>query len=240
MAINNDSFYKYEEKRAQTGYKTAILVKENGYYNMLVASETVPSVFGEQESFDFDLLNMPTKGKVAGKTTLEDKDVEFLYHRDNIYRLNKLVGNVLDFITLTPDFVAYKFSGTISQRMNDSTDDILRGTYTITAMSANPTPIFNGRGLSIQETLCFAGAIPENVIKGSTLNLSVVQTGATVTYSYKTISGENNTEGNDTDITSDVLNGEWQIPNSVSGLIAITASASNYAPWTTTVYVSAQ
>ncbi len=237
MPINNDSFYKYEEKRAQAGYKTALLVKENGYYSMLIASETVPSIFGTKDSFEFDLLNMPTKGKVEGKMSLEDKDVEFLYHRDNIYRLNKLVGKVLDFITLTPDFVAYKFTGTITQKMNDASNDVLKGTYTITAMSANPTPILNGRGISIQETLCFANAIPESVAQNDKINLSVIQTGTSVSYTYKTISGENNEEGEEQTINA--VSGEWTVPASVSGLIAITAKATGYAPWTTTVYVKA-
>jgi hypothetical protein len=48
-----------------SGYSAAILVKEQGdeKYQMLIASETAPSVFGTQDSFEFDLLNSPTKGK---------------------------------------------------------------------------------------------------------------------------------------------------------------------------------
>ena len=232
MAIDNQSFYKYQEHRGQAGYKAAILVKEQQepLYSMLVASETVPSVFGTQNSFEFDLLNSPVVGKVAGKMTLDDKEVECLLHRDNVYRFEQLKDKVLDFLYLTPDFVGWKFSGTISFRANDASADILRGTYTITPMSADPNPIMDCRGL-IQETLCFADVIPEHIKSTDTLNLSVVQKDATVTYSAKTIDGTTVT------VTSSTVEKATLTGITKSGVVAITASATGYASWTTTVYV---
>ena len=234
MAITNDAYFKYLENKGQAGYRAAMLVKEQGdaFYSLLVASETVPSVFGSQDSFEFDLLNSPVKGKISGKMSLDDKEVEVLHHRDNVYRFEKLKGKVLDFMVVDGNFVGYKFTGTLSYRMNDATADVLRGTYTITPMSADPTPILNARDLC-QETLCFADVVPDEMYQGESITLSVVQNVAGVTYKSKKIEA-NGTEGAETPINESKFSAPTQ-----GGLYAITASAENYAPWTTTVYVHA-
>jgi hypothetical protein len=233
MAITNDAYFKYLENKGQAGYRAAILVKEQGetLYSLLVASETVPSVFGSQDSFEFDLLNSPVKGKIAGKMSLDDKEVEVLHHRDNVYRFEKLKNKVLDFLVVDGTFVGYKFTGTLSYRMNDASADVLRGTYTITPMSADPTPILNARPLC-QETLCFANVVPDEVKAGDTITLSVVQTNANATFTSAKIN-DDGTEGATTDVTSN----KFVAPTS-TGLYAITATATGYASWTTTVYVS--
>jgi hypothetical protein len=244
MAIANDSYFKYQEQRAQTGYKAAILVKEqsSNYYSLLVASETVPSVFGTQDSFEFDLLNSPVKGKVAGKMTLDDKEVEVLHHRDNVYRFEKLKGKVLDFMYVDSQFVGYKFTGTLSYRANDATADVLRGTYTITPMSADPTPVMDARPLCM-ETLCFADVIPETVKMGDQINISVIQeVGTPLKFSVDKYSdGKWKLGGSASQFPE---NGKLEISSTNgfdgSGLYAITVNAgATYATWTTTVYVEA-
>ena len=231
--IERDAYFKYLENKGQAGYRAAILVKEQGetLYSLLVASETVPSVFGSQDSFEFDLLNSPVKGKIAGKMSLDDKEVEVLHHRDNVYRFEKLKNKVLDFLVVDGNFVGYKFTGTLSYRMNDASADVLRGTYTITPMSADPTPILNARPLC-QETLCFADVVPDEVKAGDTITLSVVQTNANATFTSAKIN-DDGTEGATTDVTGN----KFVAPTS-EGLYAITAKATGYASWTTTVYVS--
>lgn len=236
--IDNNAFYKYQEYRGQSGYKSAILIKEPNAqkYSLLVASESVPSVFGTQGSFEFNLLNMPVMGKIADKMVLEEKEVECLLHRDNIWRFEQLRGKTLDFMYMTPDFVGYKFSGTVTFKPNDAGADVLRGTYTIVPMTADETPIFNVRDM-IEETLCFDGSIPENITSGDKISLSVVQTGATVTYKQFNI-GSDGSKGEATDLQ--VTDGQATITLPAGGLIGITATATGYAPWTTTVYVNAK
>ena len=242
--MEKNAYYKYQEHRAQAGYGAAILVKEQTAtkYSLLAASETVPSIFGSIDSFEFDLLNSPVKGKVAGKTTLDDKEVEVLHHRDNVYRFEQLKGEVLDFLYVDSQFVGYKFSGTLSYRVNDATADVLRGTYTITPMSADPNPIFDTRPLC-QETLCFADPIPETVNAGDDLPLDVVQN-VTVKYSYITYDTSTSAWGNTwTELTSST-SGKYlaPTPSSESTLYAIkvedAATSPTYAPWTTTVYIN--
>lgn len=244
MAIDKNSFFKYQEHRAQSGYRTAILVRESGdtvtdttnKYSLLIASETVPAIFGTPETFDFDLLNSPVKGKVEGKSDLEATDVECLLHRDNIYRLFKLKDKVLDFLYLTPDFVGYKFSGTITFRPNEAGADVLRGTYTITPMSADPNPIFDCRDM-IEETLCFEDAIPERIKSTDTINLSLVQKDVTAKYTIVKINKDGTTATGGTDSVTATAPEQSTVSVATTGLYAITATATGYAPWTTTVYI---
>lgn len=232
--IERDAYFKYLENKGQNGYRAAILVKEQGetLYSLLVASETVPSVFGSQDSFEFDLLNSPVKGKIAGKMSLDDKEVEVLHHRDNVYRFEKLKGKVLDFMVVDSNFVGYKFTGTLSYRMNDATADVLRGTYTITPMSADPTPVLDARD-ECQETLCFADVVPDEVKSGDKIILSVVQSTSNATFTAKKV----NKDGTESDVGTTAISGNTFTAPSITGLYAITASATDYAPWTTTVYV---
>jgi hypothetical protein len=235
--ISNDAYNKYLENKGQSGYRAAILVSETGDvqggYSLLVASESVPSIFGTNDSFEFDLLNSAVKGKIAGKMSLEDKEVEVLHHRDNVYRFEKLKDKTLNFMVIDSQFVGYKFVGTISYRMNDATADVLRGTYTITPMSANPTPILDARPYCL-ETLCFASVVPDDIDAGKTITLSVVQQGVNETYTAKKIASD----GSETEDNSVIVGKVFTAPAG-GGLYAITVSATGYAPWTTTVYVNA-
>jgi hypothetical protein len=206
---------------------------------LLVASETVPSVFGTQDSFEFDLLNSPVKGKVAGKITLEDKEVEVLHHRDNVLRFEELKDQVLDMMYIDSQFVGYKFSGTVKYRVNDAGADVLRGTYTITPMSADPTPYLNVRDM-ILETLCFEGSIPETV-EGGTVDVSVIQATATAspTFTIKKYDDTTRTWAVSTDLTVATTGGRstLTVETGAHGLYSVTANLTNYAPWTTTIYV---
>ncbi len=234
--MDNKAFYKWVEGRAQSGYGSALLVKTStdSAYSLLVAGTSTPAVFGSADSFEFDLLNSPTKGKVQGKETLDDKEVEFLLHRDNVYRLEELVAKgTLDFMYMTPDFMGWHFTGTISYRPNDAGADVLMGTYVITPMSADKTPIYDVSGL-VQETLCFKNAIPESVTTADSVNFSVIQS-ASVTHTVKKYDATDKTWDTDNSIT--FVTGTTTF--SSAGLYAVTAKATGYASWTTTVRVIA-
>ena len=235
MAVDNNSFFQYNETRAQSGYKSAWLVKRPGadMYSLVGATESVPYVFSDKDTYEFDILQSPTKGQVEGKMSLDPKDIEVLHHRDNAYRFGKLKEyGALDFMVINAEFVGYKFVGTLDYRPNDAEADVNRATVTITPMSAQTIPVLNARPY-IEETLCFASAIPATITAGDDIDLSVTQTNAVVSYTDKKITGEGNDE-------SDYLLSNTTDPKNITiadeGLYAITASASGYASWTTTVY----
>jgi hypothetical protein len=237
MALNENAFFQYKETRALSGYKSAWLYKDTelGKYCLVGATETVPYVFGDKDTFEFDILQSPTKGQVEGKPSLEAKDIEVLHHRDNAYRFNKMKGKTIDFMTVNGEFMGYKFSGTLDYRPNDAEADVNRATVTITPMSADATPVYDARS-EIAETLCFASAIPAAVKIGDKFDISVVQSAVTASYKMVKI-GNNNVE---TDATTSLSYTDPKNATiSAEGLYAITVSDTKkaFASWTTTVYV---
>jgi hypothetical protein len=239
MAVDNNSFFQYNETRAQSGYKSAWLVKRAGEdkYSLVGATETVPYVFGDKDTFEFDILQSPTKGQVEGKMSLEPQDIEVLHHRDNAYRFGKLKdAGSLDFMVINAEFVGYKFVGTLDYRPNNAEADVNRATVTITPMSAQTIPVFNARP-EVEETLCFASAIPATIKVNDEIDLSVTQSGVTPTVTAILIADGTNEE---TDATASVISTDIKnVSISTAGLYALTVSAKGYASWTTTVYVEA-
>ena len=102
--------------------------------------------------------------------------------------------------------------------------------------------IYDARN-EIEETLCFANAIPATTQVGEVVDFSVIQTNATVSYEIKKIASLTNAESAAASTTDyEVVSGsgnEGKHKFNTVGLFKITASAQNYAPWTTTVYVEA-
>jgi hypothetical protein len=198
----------------------------------------VPYVFGDKDTFEFDILQSPTKGQVEGKPSLEAQDIEVLHHRDNAYRFNKMKGKTIDFMTVNGEFMGYRFSGTLDYRPNNAEADVNRATVTITPMSADATPVYNARP-EIAETLCFASAIPATIKVGEEFDISVIQKkSASVSYEVYEI-GENNAETKDTSSLVGADKDPVHATMNKAGLFAITVkdTAENYASWTTTVYV---
>lgn len=247
--MENNTFYQYNESQAQTGYKSAVLYKEQGdtKYRFLCASETVPFPYGARDTFEYDLLNASSKGMVEGKNTLEQKEVELLYTPNNAYLFEKLKGRVLDFMSLTPDKVGYKYHGKISFRPNDASADIHRGTYTITPMGASEIPYFMARE-ECYTPLFFADVIPYEVSIADLgeatevkLNLGIVGNPTGVTYQYDTFSATTNKpSGSKQEMT--VTNGIGSIPKT-KGLYIIyaepsTTMANTHSGCFTLVYIT--
>lgn len=177
---------KFCDKKAMSGYGSALLYKDaqagDTKYHLLLPLETVPAVNGSVDTFEFDLLTCPSKGQVEGKESLDQKDVEFLWHRDNVKRLESLQGRVIDFLAVYGDLTGRKFSGTIKVRPNDVSADVARGTFTITPISASITTILDCSDI-IQDTVAFASTIPAEieVVVGTAYKLDCATNPATGT-----------------------------------------------------------
>lgn len=228
--MEKDALFQYNESQAQLGYNSAVLYKKQGdnKYRFLCASETVPFPYGTRDNVEFDLLNSSSKGLVEGKMSLEQKDVELLYTPNNAYLFETLKGQVLDFMSLTPDKVGYKYHGKISFRPNDATSDIHRGTYTITPMGAQEVPLFMAREECFTP-LFFADVIPYEISMASLgseatevkLNLGLSEEYEGATYTYDTFSATTNKpSGSPQSLT--VSNGIGAIPKT-KGLYIIYA-----------------
>lgn len=236
---------KFCDKKAISGYGSALLYRDaqagDKKYHLLIPLETVPSVNGSVDTFEFDLLTCPSKGQVEGKESLEQKDVEFLWHRDNVARLEALQGRVLDFLAVYSDMTGRKFSGTIKVRPNDVNNDIVRGTFTITPLSASVTTILDCSDI-IQDTVAFASTIPAEIEVG-------------VNKPYELDCQTNPATGTTVEVTSDVgtvtgtyASGTVTVKATAAGtaVLTLTAKDSNtesdtrMASWQTTVRVVAK
>lgn len=235
---------KYCDPKTMSGYGSALLYKEanESLYHILLPLENAPSVFGSVDTFDYDLLTCKTKGKVEGKETLDQKDVEFMWHRDNIRRLEALQGKVLDFMVVYQDFTARTFSGKIKVRPNDAGADIMKGTFTITPSSASTVTLLDCRDL-IQDTITFANVIPDSLVIGSTATEVEVatdpKTGVTISTScdnsnFKVDVTQSNS-GTNAKVSISKNDSAAETPQ--YGVVLITASATGYASWTTSIAV---
>ena len=240
--MDKNMFWNYKETRGQSGYKSAWLYKlpSETKYHLLCATEQVPYVFGDTDSFEIDILQSDTKGKIQGKASLEPVDVDVLHHRDNAYRFEKLKGITVDFMSINAEFVGYKFNGTIDYRPNTAEADVNRATVTITPMSGTTTPIFDARDL-IQETLYFKNSIDDTVsidpkTRKATVNFETQYSGTTLEI-VKLYINENGEEVED-DKSVPTPSGTV-VDFTAKGLYVVTAkdTSNTYASWTTTVYV---
>ena len=235
---------KFCDKKAMSGYGSALLYKDaqanDTKYHLLLPLETVPAVNGSVDTFEFDLLTCPSKGQVEGKESLDQKDVEFLWHRDNVKRLESLQGRVIDFLAVYGDLTGRKFSGTIKVRPNDVSADVARGTFTITPISASITTILDCSDI-IQDTVAFASTIPAEVevVVGTAYNLDCNTNPATGTTVEVTSDSET--------ITGKYASNKVTISATSAGSAVLTLKAKdsatsnpNMASWETTIRVEAK
>lgn len=135
-----------DTNRGMTGEYGQLNVFDNALnkYVLLLPLETLPSVVGSTNTVENDVTTSRVIGKIKGKKTIDDKDVTFLWHRDNIERLNQFIGKQNDFLVSYKDGTGWKFSGEITYKNDDGTaSDKLTGTLTIIASDVDEVATSN-------------------------------------------------------------------------------------------------
>lgn len=232
-----------DNNRAQNGYGGAWMYRDPSLgetlYHILIPVTTVPFVNGSVDTSEYDSLNCRTKGMVEGKENLEQKDVDFLWHRDNIKRLESLQGRMIEFLSLDKNYNGRTYSGTLKVRPQDFNNEINMGTVTITPASSTDKTIFNCLDL-MQDTVWFASEIPDkkylysaNTSTAVTLDAKVDTEGANVAITFD--------EGAS---TSDIVTATWSTGTlsltakaKGSTVVNLTATKEGMASWTTTILV---
>lgn len=153
------------QDRPLSGLFTGLFVKrpsETKYY-LFMPGTTTPFFGGDTDTIEYSILQNSGKSKIFGKTTYDDKDVDFSLHRDNVYRIEQYVDQALDFLSVNKDGIGYKATGMIKYKPNDAEEsDVTTGTFTVAVTYVSPTAIPDVRPL-IQDTVLFANAIPESL-----------------------------------------------------------------------------
>lgn len=243
MSVN---LKKFEDKRPVSGYGGALCYIDptedtDNKYHILIPLESLPAVTGSTDSFEFDLLNSPSKGKVQGKGSLEDTDLEFLWHRDNVRRLEALQGRSIDFMIVYPDYTARKFTGSIKVRPNEISNDVAKGTITITPISASDETILDCRG-DLKDTVVITSNVPDYVELTSATDSNIKEVKITTDVEGATIKAtSSNTSVATLNSSTDgvISNGALSISYVGEGnaLVTITATAEGMASWETTIAV---
>ena len=230
---DNRFFEKFPEIKAQSGIGSALYVQEeDGLYGFVLPLETTPGVGTTPESIDIDVTTEDYIGKIPGKSTLEDKENEFFYHRDSIRRLMSLKGSEKNWLVINSDMTGNKFTATLNFVPNDGTSgDPLKGTMKLTPKTIdgyvdNVYPL-------LKPTARPASAL-DNVIKlasGATYTIPFITNPADAT-----ITATVETSGI---ATASITDGNLVITASSAGstVIAITISKTGYYNWVTTTLV---
>ena len=241
-----NSLYNVNENRAQTGLHSALFSKlqdEDKYYLFMPGTET-PFFGGDYDTVEISILQNSGKGKLFGKITYDDKDVDFMLHRDNITRIESFVDKQIDFLSVTADGVGYKATGSVKYKPNDGTEgDPHTGTYTVAVTNKEDFATIDVRPL-IQDTVLFANAIPEslNLDKDNgTVNIESYDEGFNI--NVKILDNDKKEVTNFTVTATQPLTSEKKgsVKFTASGTgdnyacAYITISKEGFASWTTTI-----
>ena len=248
-----NSLTNFKENRTQKAYGSGLFAKKSTEtkYSLFLAGTTTPFVFGAPETISFDILQSPTEGKLIGRTAIDDKEVTFMLHRDNVHRLEQFVGEPVDFMSVTADGEGWRFAGTVDYRPNDATgSDPHTGTFTIVASSTEKKAVVDIRPY-IQDTVFFTNVIADNLgnvtnndTTANTVNIECSEPGATIAVAIKdSETGEDTSAftGTTTQPQNTSKNGSVVFSATGTGKYAvayITVSKTGFAPWTTTVLLA--
>lgn len=154
-----------DDSRKHNPYGSALLVDENneGFYAITIPLEGIPTVTGDPETFEYNVLTERSKGQTKGKIELEAASTDFFWTKENCNRLDQLKDKVLQYMTVYGNGIGVKFNAELSYRANDvDNGDNLKGTLTITPSSLGDM-VYDVRPL-IKQTLQFAGTIPADIV----------------------------------------------------------------------------
>lgn len=234
MSLEQGKFFQVaEDNRVVAGIAAFLAMKNSsGKYSLLMPLATIPSISGTPEAIEFDVTTSPSIGKLEGKTTLEEKEVDFYLHRDSANILEKMKGKVGEFMTVYPDFTARKFTGSVSYTPQDAvSSDPLKGTFKITPKTDDGY-VANAYDL-IQKTCLFRSEIPATVFIEGTGTYEVAvelsESAGTFTAVSGTTSVATVTKDTDKITITGVAKG--------SAIITLVSNATGQASWQTTILV---
>lgn len=221
-------------------------VWDNEYnkFRLVCPTETLPSVAGSQDTVDHDVMTSLYKSKIPGKISLDAKEFSILHNRDDIMRIQDLIGSEHEFLNMYPDRTGRRYRGTLSFRENDaSSSDKVTDTIVITPSWVAEKPTLNVMDM----------VIPTNVITSVIDEQVEIQVGGKYTIPLTSVVAgtfevPSGGEGSNSAITGSITSKEdgtkaLQISVAAtatkgsSGIVKVVSSASGYAKWFATILV---
>lgn len=225
-----------DTKRGFTGEGGQLNIwdEELSKYVLFLPLETLPSVVGSINTVEHDVTTSSAIGKIKAKMTIEDKELTFLWHRDNLNRIEKYLGKQNDFLVSYRDGTGWKFTAEYTYRPDDApASEKVTGTITLIPSSVDDNATLNVKDLMAKT--CIITSNVEGEVKISTTKPQDISLVANVDNATFTATSDN------TSITATVSTDNKKITISGttagSGLVTIKPASTGMASWETTILV---
>lgn len=234
------SFKEFKEHNVRAGLGTALCyMKSNeSSYHVLCAVESLPAVFGSQDTIDYSTTTNRSVTQVPGKRTTEPIEVELAYNIDNIMIMDDIKDEKIKFAYIDlDDFSGHEFEGIASYRMADvGTSDIKKLVLNIAVTSAKDTITYDLYDF-FMDTVQFDDNIPTAIVLSQDDSSTEIKVGlepSTATIEVKSSAEQTIKVTKDTTTPTKI---KIEAENLGSAIVTITATASGYAPNKRTVKV---
>lgn len=202
-------------------------------YVLFLPLETLPSVVGSVNTVEHDVTTSSSVGKIKGKMTIEDKELTFLWHRDNIKRVEQFLGQQNDFLVSYRDGTGWKFTAEYTYKPDDApASEKVTGTITLI-----PSEVDDNATLDVTPLMARTCIITTTLNSEYDLGVSkskeitLVSNVDGVTYEAKSSS---------TGVTATITGSKLTITAGAtagSAIVTITPSKSGMGSWSTSVLV---
>lgn len=203
-------------------------------YVLFLPTETLPSVVGSISTVDHDVTTSETVGKIKGKLSIEDKEIQFLWHRDNLVRLNQFLNKQNDFLVSYPDGTGWKFTSEYVYKPDDSTSsEKVTGTINLISSKVDSVASLNVRDM--MAPTCFITTTLDGEVeieKSKSVSYTLTANADDVTYEVVS---------DNTGITATETGGKLTITagsGATTGIVELKANKTGMASWTTTILVT--
>lgn len=205
-------------------------------YTLFLPLETLPSVVGSVNTVEHDVTTSNAVGKIKGKMTIDDKDITFLWHRDNLYRLNQFLGKQCDFLVSYADGTGWKFTSEYTYKPDDAEDKVT-GTITLISSKVDEVATLNVRDL-MAKTCVITSVIPSEInIAKTSGEKSITLTSNVDGVTYKAVS-------DNSAITSTISSNTLKIATTsgteTTGIVRVYAEKEGMASWEYTILVNVE
>lgn len=211
--------------------------KANGKYSLFLPVTGTGENGATPAQLDKTAIGNRQATSVEGRQENPQKTLPFFTHRDNINVLESVKGQVVDFLRVLPDMTAFKYSGKVSYKLNNTdVGSLEQGEMTITPETSDEY-VDNCYDL-IEDTVVFTSAINDKVKLASTGDGSTKTIALATNPSDATITATSDTTGVATvAYTASTNSITITAVASGSAIIKLVASKNGYASFTRTILV---
>lgn len=211
--------------------------KANGKYSLFLPITGTGENGSAPAQLDKTAIGNRQSTSVEGRQENPQKTIPFFAHRDNINVLEDAKGKVIEFMRVLPDMTAFKYSGKVSYKLNNTdVGSLEQGEMTITPETSDEY-VENCFDL-LEDTVVYTSAIDDTAVLASTGDGSTKTIALATNPSDATITATSDTAGVATvAYTASTNSITITAVASGSAIIKLVASKNGYNSFTRTILV---